>query len=228
VFLLFSIASFGCGFYVLRLKALDCAPPAPASESKLMSAVVLMGDARIWLLGCTNFTFGFCAAFMNGYVNEHYVQDSPVLSASVIGLLSAVTAGVAGASAPVFRDLSGRYGQGAVVMLGSLCFLAIPLSVLIGSPQDWGWGVMILFVAQGLGRGVYESTNKVVFADFFPGKAPGAFANVMLQGSLAFALCFFFSAALAENVHLLAGIVITFAMLTYPCYRVASGLKPSQ
>jgi MFS family permease len=228
VFFLFSAFAFVCGAYVPRLKSLNCTPPAPPSESKLMIAIALMGDARIWLLGCTNVTFGFCAAFMNGYVNEHYVKDSPVLSASVIGLLTAITAAVAGASAPLFKDLSGRLGQGLVVLLGSLCFLMIPLSVLLGSPQNWGWGIMVLYVAQGLGRGVYESTNKVVFADFFPGNAPGAFANVMLQGSFAFALCFFFSAALEKSVHILAGIVIVFALLTYPCYRCAQALTPAK
>lgn len=224
VFFLFSVLALGCGLYVPRLKSLNCAPPSPASASKIMLTITLWRDPRIWLLGCTNVTFGLCAAFMNGYVNQHYVKDSPVLSAAVIGLLTAITAGVAGASAPVFKDLSGRFGQGAVVLLGSLCFLGIPLCVLLGSPQNWGWGIMILFVFQGLGRGVYESTNKVVFADFFPGNAAGAFANCMMQSCFAFAVCFFFSAALERNVNVLAGTIIAFAAMTYPCYRCAHAL----
>lgn len=51
----------------------------------------------------------------------------------------------------------------------------------------------VLYVLQGVGRAVYESTGKGVFADFFPGDAAGAFANNMLQNATAFALCFFLS-----------------------------------
>jgi hypothetical protein len=31
----------------------------------------------------------------------------------------------------------------------------------------------------GVGRGVYESTNKAVIAGFFPDDAPAAFANII-------------------------------------------------
>merc|ERR1711934_364118 len=157
-----------------------------------------MPDVRVWLLSFTNLTFGFCAAFMNGYVNEHYVKDSTAFNESAIGFLTAITAVVAGLSATVFARLSKRFGK--------------------------GW--VLFFVLHGLGRGVYESTNKVAFADFFPGKAPGAFANCMMQNSFAFAVCFFLSAAFQSQPSVLAGIVLTLAALTGPSYALAAASSP--
>merc|ERR1719420_1360242 len=79
-----------------------------------------------------------------------------------------------------------------IVVIGSLCFIAIGLLSLVTAPDGrgpggWGWGIMVFYVLQGLGRGVYESTNKGIFADFF-GKGPealAAFSNVMVQQTVA-------------------------------------------
>jgi len=122
--------------------------------------------------------------------------------------------------------VSKRFGKGWVVLAGSLCFAAIPLCVIFAHVESWGAGVLLFFVLQGLGRGVYEGTNKVVFADFFPGKAPGAFANCMMQNSFAFSVCFFLSAALQRQPNVLAGIVLTLAALTGPSYALAAARSP--
>jgi MFS family permease len=201
------------------------AEPGPLL-GKAMAAVELMPDVRVWLLSFTNLTFGFCAAFMNGYVNEHYVKDSTAFNESAIGFLTAITAVVAGLSAPVFARLSKRFGKGWVVFFGSLAFMTIPLCVIFAYVDTWGVGIILFFVLHGLGRGVYESTNKVAFADFFPGKAPGAFANCMMQNSFAFAVCFFLSAAFQSQPSVLAGIVLTLAALTGPSYALAAASSP--
>merc|ERR1719261_913055 len=103
--------------------------------AKALAAVELMPDVRVWLLSFTNLTFGFSAAFMNGYVNEHYVKESTVFSETAIGFLSAITATTAGFSAPVFARLSQRFGKGWVVFLGALCFMTIPLCVILGKVE---------------------------------------------------------------------------------------------
>jgi len=201
------------------------AEPGPLL-GKAMAAVELMPDVRVWLLSFTNLTFGFCAAFMNGYVNEHYVKESTAFNETAIGFLTAITAVVAGLSAPVFARLSKRFGKGWVVFFGSLAFMTIPLCVIFARVDTWGVGIILFFVLHGLGRGVYESTNKVAFADFFPGKAPGAFANCMMQNSFAFAVCFFLSAAFQSQPSVLAGIVLTLAALTGPSYALAAASSP--
>merc|ERR1712194_298975 len=80
------------------------------------------------------------------------------------------------------------------------------------------------YVLQGCGRAVYESTNRGIFADFFPGeKANGAFANQMLQSTLSFTLCFFFSAALPIPV--LAAIIFALAGIAFPAYILATRIS---
>merc|ERR1712039_279336 len=65
--------------------------------------------------------------------------------------------------------------------IGLLSFVSAPDGK---GPGGWGWGITVFYVLQGLGRGVYESTNKGVFGDTFPGpKGTGAFANCMMQNT---------------------------------------------
>jgi MFS family permease len=226
VFFVYAFIAGMSTFLASRCVDLPSRPEPGPLFGKALAAIELMPDVRVWLLSFTNLTFGFSAAFMNGYVNAHYVNDSPAFSAAALGFLSAITAVTAGLSAPVFARLSARVGKGWVVFLGSLAFMTIPLCVIFADVDRWGVGVLLFFVLQGLGRGVYESTNKVVFADFFPGKAPGAFANCMMQNSSAFAACFFLSAAFQNSPDVLAGIVLTLAFLTGPAYALAAARSP--
>ena len=46
--------------------------------------MALWRDPRIWLLSLTNLTFGFSAAYMNGFVNRHYVAENPALTATAV------------------------------------------------------------------------------------------------------------------------------------------------
>eukprot|EP01045_Picozoa_sp_COSAG04_P017031 COSAG04_NODE_1476_length_6578_cov_2.265010_5_plen_174_part_00 len=51
---------------------------------------------------------------------------------------------------------------------------------------------MPLYVLQGLGRGIFESTNKAVIADYCPGaKAESGFANFVILSGSASTLMFF-------------------------------------
>ena len=92
----------------------------------------------------------------------------------------------------------------------------------------------------------YESTNKAIFADFFPGEqSAGAFANVFVFGTMASTVAFTLGASSKEtwkNIltsrRTLIGLVsfrpqdieelyllLIFALLTVPCYIVASLLR---
>uniref|UniRef100_A0A7S4GQF7 ADP,ATP carrier protein n=1 Tax=Oxyrrhis marina TaxID=2969 RepID=A0A7S4GQF7_OXYMA len=190
---------------------------------KAMTAVALWPDAKIWLLAFTNLTFGFAAAFMNGYVNSNYT--TPELGSGYIGTLTAITATVAAVGALAFSRLPSKQ---VAVFLGSLCFIAIALICLANKAgwvhlSGWNWGLVTLYILQGLGRGVYESTNKGVFADVFPGAAsPGAFGNCMMQSTFAFTLCFLFSDFLAPA---LVWIVLVLGLLTTPGLYLALAVK---
>merc|ERR1719436_1582311 len=74
------------------------------------------------------------------------------------------------------------------MMLGCFVFLGVgligwlvPKHVLVSC----GWPMMIaIYLLQGNGRVVYESTNRAVFADFFPDTKAGAFAMFGVQSGL--------------------------------------------
>lgn len=182
--------------------------------AKITAAASLWSDPIIWLLAPTNLTFGFCAAFMNGYFNKTFTQ--PEIGKEWVALLGAVAAATAALMARLFGYVGGKVGKIPVIIIGAACFGSIPLCLyLFRCCNGWGWSLLIFYLLQGTGRAVYESTNRAVFADFFPGaKSEGAFANCMLQSSLAFATCFFLSSALQNQGKILEVIVLSLAALT--------------
>merc|ERR1719387_3335753 len=110
---------------------------------------------------------------MNGYVNATITK--PELGDDYVGYFSTATAAAAAVLSQVFGSLQMRYGtKDPFILLGSLCFFATPAMVLVFSMKGWGHGLILPYLLQGSGRAVYESTNRGVFADFFPdAKAEG-------------------------------------------------------
>ncbi|CAE7271012.1 Vwa8 [Symbiodinium sp. KB8] len=188
--------------------------------AKVLSAVALWSDPKIWVLQCTNLTFGFAAAWLGGYVGRNIL--TPALSSEFIGFAGAMLSGLASVLSKVFGVTAAKTGKGPVVALGAVSFLLLGvLSRYLGHPATWGWGVLVFYVFMGIGRAVYESTNKAIFADFFPGEAsPGAFANVFVFGTGASTAAFILGATQQDQAE--DWLLILFAILTIPGYLVAS------
>jgi MFS family permease len=200
---------------------------SPNVSQKVKEAFQLWASPEIWFLSFTNLTFGFCAGYMNGFVNGSFAKPSPTFGARSIGALLAMTAFVASAASAAFGLLAQKAGKLCVIAIGAASFAAIPLAVLLFHPDEangyWGVWLLTLYVLQGTGRAVYESTNKAVFADFFPGaKSTGAFANCMMQNSVAFFASFILQRALPPKQDgILAWIVLALAVLAVPGYLIA-------
>jgi len=211
----------------MRAREIEMAEPQCRWSAKVKAAVVTWKDPAIFLLSGTNVTFGFAAAFMNGYVNANYTSKQ--LGSFAVAMLAAFTALTAAVLSRLFGPLSVAIGKGPLVVLGAACFACIPLcTFVLGCCDGWGWWLIVLYVFQGTGRAVYESTNKGVFSDFFPQPADsvGAFANVMLQTTMSFALCFFLSDNLSGRT---PGYIVTaLAVLTPLGYLAAVQLRRSQ
>lgn len=209
-----------------RVYKLTSGSPAAGIMDKIGAVTSLWSDPLIWLLSPTNLTFGFCAAFMNGYVNANYSKTE--LGQSVVGFLAAITAATAAVLSRCYGPLSAKAGKGPVIVFGAVCFLCIPLCLFVlHCCGGWGWWLIVLYLLQGSGRAVYESTNRAMFSDFFTGPATeGAFANCMFQSSLSFALCFFLQTALSGKA--LAAIVSVLAVLTPLAYAGALALQKSR
>ncbi|CAE8616766.1 unnamed protein product [Polarella glacialis] len=225
LYLLIGLLGLGMMSQSINTSAGGAAGPVvrPRMASKVLAAASLWSDPLIWLLCPTNLTFGFCAAFMNGTVDAEYASKE--LGPDVVAFLGAITAATAAIMAIVFRPMASRFGKGPVISLGAFCFFSIPCCILVlGCCSNWGWGLILLYLFQGTGRAVYESTNRATFSDFFTGeKTEGAFANCMMQSSFAFAFCFFLQAKLSGGT--LSVIVLVLSVSTPICYGLALQLQ---
>lgn len=172
---------------------------------------------------------------MNGVVNARFAAPNTSLGGESIGFLLAFTSLVAAISATVFGKIHMHVGKGAILLLGSVAFLTIPAALLYDPPRRennyWGSWLVALYFLQGLGRAVYEGTNKAVFADFFlEQQSVGAFANQIMQNSVAFSLSFFLQAVLPAHGAASAGrvlpmIILVLAGLTFPGYLISFSLQ---
>jgi MFS family permease len=192
------------------------------------AAIELWSSPVLWCLAGTNLTFGFSVAYMQGYVNAVLVKSSPTFGVESIGALMAVPPLVAVLVSTLLGGLSQKTGKSFIVAIGAASFFCIALTLLADPPTVengyWGRGLVLPFVLQGVGRGVYEGTNKAMFADFFQGpQSTGAFANAALQGTFALFASFVLQTVLV-NKSVLAWIVLVLAGLTVPGQLLASAL----
>jgi len=194
----------------------------PSTREKLLNAVRLWSDPVLWCLAPTNLTFGFTAAFLHGYVNANFTK--PQLGSEYAGYFAAAVAFLAAVLSQGMGFASVCAGKGCFVLLGSACFLAIAGILLMADLSNWGLWLVVPYALQGVGRAVYESTNRGVWADLFPGaKSEGAFANLMVQTTLSVALTFLFSAKLPRSV--LAAMIFSLAGAALPGYLLAHHLR---
>jgi len=195
--------------------------PQPA----FYKVIALWREPYIWLLSPTNVTFGFSAAFMNGYLN---MESAGAIGEGSIGALAAVTVISAAVLSRAYALLGQRCGKGLCICVGAVSFGCIPTFFLaLRCCEGFGWWLIIFYILQGSGRAVYESTNKAVFSDFFKGdKTEGAFANCALQMSVASALCFFLSARLSGQF--LCCMVLAAAIVTPVVYALAVALQQDE
>merc|ERR1712203_1022924 len=83
------------------------------------------------------------------------------------------------------------------------------------------------YVLQGLGRGVYESTNKGVFGDTFPGaQGVGAFANCMVQNTFSSTVGFLLGTAGWQKSEV--WLVLVFSVLSVPGLIVAQSIQRTE
>merc|ERR1712048_77505 len=212
-----------------KLQKTETRGTSSAVLDRAKAALELWPSPKIWCLGMTNFTFGFTSGFVNGYVNASFAKPNPTLGAEGIGTLLATTSLVAAVSSTVLSSISQKVGKGAVIGLASLVFACIPLSILGFTPNVknhyWGPWLVILYILQGIGRGVYESTNKAVFADFYQGnQSAGAFGNCMVQYSFAFFASFILQGLLTDKI-MLAWIVVALSSFTMPGFVIAAAIQ---
>lgn len=154
--------------------------------AKVLSALRLWPNPRLWLLSPINCAFGLSAAYVTGPFNAD--KAAQALGQNWIGFMGAFTVICATLMVQVFNQNSQKVGKGSSLGYGGLC-LSAACALAFLSRTSWGFGLVGVYVLQGSGRAVYESTNKALVSDVFKGAdAAGAFANCMVQFCLAAAL----------------------------------------
>eukprot|EP00939_MAST-03C_sp_MAST-3C-sp1_P003856 g3856.t1 len=205
---------------------------------KSAAAVRLVtSDPKMILLYPVQMGFGFAGTFIAYYANSvlisNCINDSNSTT-NYTGYFAALIAVVAGICSPLFsfvtRKLGGR--KMPVMILGISAFL-VEMAIYAGynvneSDLIRGDGLcrvgplVALYCLHGVGRGVWESTNKAVILDFFPDDAAAAFANVIVSSGMASTIGFFmyqFHKDLKDHPLVVTSLTATLcglSLITYP------------
>lgn len=258
----FAVAAVGSAIGICLVDPMPAAtgttsdPPRKRRSGKLGAAMSMLTSYRpIQLLVPTEMVFGFSAAMMNSFVNGSY---APAQFVGYFGTLTTITAALVSSFAGWYTSQK-KNTKTPLMVSGNLAFFLLGLIVLLvpaesflsrsgvseswtsnPSPQAWLF-LLPLYVLQGIGRGVFESTNKAVIADYCPGedkKASGFACFVILSGAASILAFFLIPGLSADRAstqylqrldyekHVLSGIVIGFsalALLLFPLSVKAAG-----
>merc|ERR1712166_85377 len=178
-------------------------------KQAMAASIIFVTDPKMPVMMGMNVSFGIAAAYINSYTTGIVINF--YLGSGYGGYLSAITAAVAallsfpltnlGMIKQMFggqdlsREQQNTFKKGAMV-LGPMSFALVCLLPLIFGYHRLGtWGGLVaLYVLQGVGRGVWEATNKAIFAEYFAYDTVGAFSNLIIQNGGGSAICFFINA----------------------------------
>jgi len=154
-------------------------------------------DPKMALMMSMNIAFSISAAYMNGMVTGPVATY--YLGAGYGGYLLALTAAIAAlVSLPNTLKLIPASSKPYFMCAGPACFLAIGLLPLVFGYDGWlgGKGLLVMYALQGVGRGVWEASNKACFLAYFAHvKDKGLIgSNLIVQNGGASAIAFFFNA----------------------------------
>lgn len=195
--------------------------------AKLTSAKQLLSgdDNRILYLLPIQVSFGLSTSLLIYYVFGTIIYGSDDLGETYVGFLAALIVVVGTAMAIPSSALTNKVGKAPMMILGSVCFSLIGFTLLFATNTQLGtWGCIVPYVIlQGVGRGVWENTNKATVADIFgddSDKVSGAFALISFSNGVATAIGFFTFTTLSRNVMaIICGVFGIIGMLSY-CYLI--------
>lgn len=195
-------ASAGGMLLIMKLEPAVPPPVTPMLQKATAAAQLLASHRPMQLLAPTEMVFGFAAAMMNAYVNGAIVSADGGIGKDNIGFLGVITvltATLASSAAGWYTSQEQRgifRGKTPAMLGGDAAFLALGLIVLLAPVSAFmkdpgtgdsasAWAMLVpLYMLQGAGRGIFESTNKAVIADFCPPPrtAAGFASFVILSG----------------------------------------------
>jgi MFS family permease len=168
--------------------------------------------------------FGFGSSFVPYYVFGTVVDDSAALGREWVGILAAfIVLSGAMASIPAAK-LANVIGKSAVVSFGAVALTLSCSMFFFFSDRALGtWtGIIPLLLLYGVGRGIWENTNKAVMADFYAedkDSCISAFAASSFFTGYASAMGYFVFPYSSRTG--MAGVCVFSGILGLICYRLA-------
>mmetsp|Transcript_16939 Transcript_16939/g.25421 ORF Transcript_16939/g.25421 Transcript_16939/m.25421 type:complete len:470 (+) Transcript_16939:66-1475(+) len=214
VYLVFSVISISCpilmSFVPKEPEPLERATSKADNLSvckRISQALQLLyEDRRLQLVAGFQLAFGFTSSYINLRINGKIAKQA--IGRKNIGYLTAAIPATATLLAFPYSKLSGLIGKAPIMVFGSICCLAIACTVTAiraETLENLHWGIEFIYILAGCSRGVYESTNKAMIADFFPQQKLAAFANVIALFGGGSAIAFYLFPNLNE---LTSGIIL--------------------
>jgi hypothetical protein len=220
------------GMLFVRSVALpeDQVKRVPMFSKVVAAAEIARSEPKIALLAPYNFTFSFGAAFINQYAN------AKILEPKEVGYFAAMLVGSGFVFSALFGAINERTSipKAVPMVIGSLAFLFFALCFIVSSDNKIKNDRALLFmmyITFGLGRGVWESTMKAVFADYFGGDSVGfdenrknaAFSHIPIQNGVMGAAGFFLMAFTDKPRSFAPEVLATIAILGIFSYGAAEG-----
>jgi hypothetical protein len=208
-------------------EAADEASTVPFSDKVLLKSqaafALLFSNPKMALMLPFEFSFGLCGAFLNGYISPQVLKLN--LPGYYIGYFAAMVSATAALTSTVSAFFIKKTGSKWPVMLaGSACFamLAFLFTVEDNASLSATGTLVLLYMLQGMGRGVFESCNQGVISDFFPNDAPAAFANVVWSSGGSTAFGYLFLVKQSRDVQAWTGFLLS--VMGFVGYFAASGI----
>lgn len=201
LFSLYTAASLASCFLIATMHSLGVEPTfnftyKEVSKSAGATAKLCFKEPRMALLIPYQLAFGFTSSFVPYYIYGTLVSKSEKLGSTYVGVLSAVVALTATSVALPSAFLAHKYGKRYVIFIGVLSLLGVGGCFILANDATLGsWYVLFpLLIVYGIGKGIWESSNKAVITDFFLDSVENtttAFTAVEFFNGYAGALAFF-------------------------------------
>lgn len=157
----------------------------------LLAGNLLVSSKKMVALAPLNVSFGFMSSMINTYINSQIVTVSVPKQSDQFLIYATIPAVACVLSLP-FGWLAKYTGKLSLMLFGGVCYVTICVWVIVFTEwKELGYGIIGMYVLAGVGRAVFEGTNKAVFADFFPNEKEAAFSCVIVQSGLSATLGFF-------------------------------------
>lgn len=162
-------------------------------------------DPALALLVPFQIAFGFASSFLPFYVLGTVIGKSKTIGATYLGFLSAIIVLVGCIIAIPSSQASMIIGKPIVMTIGALCLAYTGFALLIFSNEELGtWTIILIYlVIFGIGRGIWENTNKAMIADLYldSKQSTTAFASITFFNGMAGALGYFtFEHMVRQNI----------------------------